>query len=228
MRWPKWDAGPALEIREANVTSKKSVGGGRSSKRRRGELGPGERRLEETLASLVTALDELGAQWMLIGGLAVITKGVRRTTTDIDAVVRGDEVDEGRLASVLADHGIHPRVADAQAFARANLVYLARHAETGVDLDISLAWSGFEHEALAARTHAAFGHVTVPMARTEDLIVLKVVAGRPQDLSDVQSLLLLSPDIDLDRVRRRTRELSTLAEAPEIGDQLEALITRMK
>lgn len=61
------------------------------------------------------------------------------------------------------------------------------------------------------------------MARAEDLVVFKVVAGRPQDLSDALALLRLTPQLDLERIRARTRELAVLAEAPEIADQLETL-----
>jgi hypothetical protein len=34
---------------------------------------------------------------MVIGGIAVIARGVRRMTTDIDATVRGDQADIGSL-----------------------------------------------------------------------------------------------------------------------------------
>jgi hypothetical protein len=39
---------------------------------------------------------------MLIGGLAVIARGVRRFTTDIDAVVQGDAVELDGLMQSLA------------------------------------------------------------------------------------------------------------------------------
>lgn len=210
------------------MKSKKSAAGGRISKPKRAKLGPGERRLERALLDLGVALDSLGAPWMIIGGLAVIAKGVRRTTTDIDAAVRGDAVDIDQLAETLAVHGIEPRASDARAFARKNLVYLARHAETGVDLDISLAWSGFEHEALDARSRSRFGAAEVPMARAEDLVVFKVVAGRAKDLSDAAALLSIATDIDIERVRRRTGELAALAELPEIAVELERLLERVK
>ena len=45
---------------------------------------------------------------MVIGGVAVIAHGVRRLTTDVDAVVRGDAITAEALIDVFARHGIEP------------------------------------------------------------------------------------------------------------------------
>jgi hypothetical protein len=165
---------------------------------------------------------------MIIGGIAVIARGVRRLTTDVDVAVRGDAVDVAVLLRALARRGIVPRIARADAFARVHLVLLLRHRPTGVDLDVSLAWSAFEHEALARCTDARFGTVQAPMARPEDLVIYKAVAGRPRDLDDVEALLLLHRNIDLARVRRRVTELAALAEAPGLALGLEGVIARVR
>ena len=107
-----------------------------------------ERLLERALDALTKALTESGAPWMVIGGIAIIARGVRRFTTDIDAAVRGDAIHPEDLLEVLSKRRIAPRIPKALQFARENLVLLLRHEPTGVDLDVSFAWSGFEHEAL--------------------------------------------------------------------------------
>src|SRR5688572_20149655 len=99
---------------------------------------------------------------MIIGGIAVIAHGVRRMTTDIDAVVLGDRAKPAELLRTLARADIEPRIPDAEAFANRNLVLLLRHAPTGIDLDVSLAWSSFERDALQARKDVAYGRVRVP------------------------------------------------------------------
>lgn len=68
----------------------------------RGRPGQVERVLEDALAALAGALDEAGAPWMIIGGIAVIARGVRRFTTDIDAAVRGDAITIERLLNLRA------------------------------------------------------------------------------------------------------------------------------
>lgn len=190
----------------------------------RGKRGRGERRLEDALAALATALTSSKAPWMIIGGLAVIARGVRRMTTDIDAAVRGDSVRVDRLLDTFARFRIEPRIDDAATFARENLVLLLRHRPTGVDLDVSLAWTSFEHEALASATLVCFGTVRVPMATPEALVVFKSLAARPQDLEDATTLLLLHPDIDIARVRQTVHTLALAAEEPEVDRALETVI----
>jgi hypothetical protein len=161
---------------------------------------------------------------MTIGGIAVIARGVRRMTTDIDAAVRGDAVEVGQLFDALEKKRIVPRIPRARQFARANLVLLVRHEPTGVDLDISLAWTTFEQEALAARQNVRYGKVAVPMARPEDLVIYKAMARRPKDVEDARALLAMHHDIDFARVRRQLRQLAMLADEPEIVQGLEALM----
>jgi hypothetical protein len=49
---------------------------------------------------------------MVIGGIAIIARGVRRMTTDIDAVVRGDRADVPTLLRLLAKKRIVARIDD--------------------------------------------------------------------------------------------------------------------
>ncbi|MCC7536270.1 MAG: hypothetical protein IT379_08655 [Deltaproteobacteria bacterium] len=185
-----------------------------------------DRRLERALEALRLALDSTRAAWMTIGGIAVIARGVHRLTTDIDAAVRGDAVEIGALLQALATQEIVGRIPDVEAFGRTNLVLLLEHVPTRVPLDVSLAWTGFERDAISARSDARFGRVVVPMATAEDLVILKAVAGRPKDIEDVVGLLVLHRGIDLVRVRTCVAELAFLAEVPEIVEELERAIRR--
>ncbi len=161
---------------------------------------------------------------MIIGGIAVISHGVRRMTTDIDAVLAGGTLDIRTLLEIMANHKISPRIGSAAEFAHAHQVLLLRHDPTGVELDVSLAWTSFELEALKRCKPARFGDVSAPMARPDDLVIFKAMAARSRDIEDASTLLLMYPDIDLARVRRHLHDLATLADEPILEAGLEAII----
>jgi hypothetical protein len=123
--------------------------------------------LERAFSGLTGALGRARVPFMMIGGVAVIAHGVKRLTTDVDAVVQGNAVDVAALVRALARAGIAPRIERVELFARANLVLLMRHVETSVELDVSLAFTSFELEALGSRQQVRFGRVLAPMARPE-------------------------------------------------------------
>jgi hypothetical protein len=149
----------------------------------------GERRLDDALTAIASALRAVRGSWMIIGGIAVIARGVRRMTTDIDVVVLGEAVDTSKLLRTFARHAVEPRIEEAEAFAQKNLVLLLRHVPSGVDLDLSLGFTDFEREAIAQSTQAAYGPASFPMARAEDLVIFKALAARPKDIEDAAALL---------------------------------------
>jgi hypothetical protein len=174
------------------------------------------------LAALRDGLAELGAPFAFIGGVAVIAAGVTRYTADIDATVSGAATKLEGVLPTLGRFGIVPRVPDALAFARERQVFLLKHAPTGVDLDVSLAWLPFEEEAIARSEDKDFGGERIRAARPENLVVYKMVAGRAQDMADVSSLLLLyGSRLDIGRIRRLVREFAEALESPEISELFE-------
>jgi len=180
------------------------------------------------LQALVAALDTLGAPAMIIGGIAVIARGVPRTTLDIDATIWRPALDIGHAVDVLQSHGIAPRIDDAVAFAREHQVLLLRHEASGTPIDLTLAWLPFEQEALARATRVDLGNVSPAVALPEDLIVYKAVAWRDQDRADIERLLRLHHSgIDFKRVRRLVAEFADALDAPERVAEFEALLARI-
>jgi len=106
-------------------------------------------------------------------------------------------------------------------------VLLSRHVETGVDIDVSLAWLPFEMEAIAAAGPAMLGTARLQVAQPEDLRHLQDGAWRPQDQQDVERLLVLhGARMDLSRVRRHVRDLGEAMEEDRVRE-LDALILRV-
>ncbi|HKY41104.1 MAG TPA: nucleotidyltransferase [Polyangiaceae bacterium] len=175
------------------------------------------------VAALQQALSSAG-RYMLIGGVAVIARGVRRLTDDVDATVWAEGLEIRGLLRKLATHRIVPRIDDAQAFARRSQVLLLQHEPSGVDIDLSLAWLPFESEALDRADLVSIGRRRVAVATAEDLIIYKAIAARERDLSDIQRLFeIYGRDIDLERARRVVSQLADVLERPELVDTLDRL-----
>jgi len=60
---------------------------------------------------------------------------------------------------------------------------------SGPRLDVHLALSPHDREAMKNTVIAQVGQSRLPLASVEDLILFKLAAGREQDLSDVDSLI---------------------------------------
>ena len=184
--------------------------------------------LRAAVQAVASALSSLGVPGMLIGGIAVIARGVPRLTRDVDATVAGGTSPLADLLDRLRAYDLVPRIDDAVEFAAANQVVLLRHVPSGVDVDLSIAWLPFELDALAAAQRLDVAGVHVAVARPEDLIVYKAVAFRPQDQQDMERLLILyGNEVDLERIRRIVGEFARALEEPERLDAVEQIIRRV-
>ena len=83
----------------------------------------------------------------------------------------------------------------------------------------------FVEELIAAEaTVRKLGSVSVPLLRLEHLLVLKVLAGRPQDLADVAALLRLpGKGIALSEVSELLRALGSELEEAGLVERFEML-----
>jgi len=180
------------------------------------------------LRDLVVWLQAGKVPGVVIGGLAASLLGRPRLTRDVDVLVL---VDEGHWADFLAagaEHGFSPRRDDALAFAQETRVLLVRHLESGIDGDMVFGSLPFEKKAVARATWLELGGIRVPLPLPEDLIVMKAVAHRPQDLADIEAILSAHPKLNLRRVRRWVREFAAALSMPEILNDLETLLSRRK
>lgn len=184
--------------------------------------------LLRAMAALRAALLEVGEPHMLIGGTAVILRGIARVTDDVDATVWAEHVDLEDLLAVMARHEIVGRIPDAATFARERQVLLLRHSPTSTPMELSLAWLPFEQEALRRADLLDASGIEMPVAAAEDLVIYKTIAWRDRDRADVERLLHAHlDDIDLSRVRRVIAEFAAALDEPERVEDLERLLARI-
>jgi hypothetical protein len=152
----------------------------------------------------------LDVKYAIIGGMAVQYWGESRFTQDIDLTVSAPLDDlEGFIQRVL-DH-FAPRIDDALDFAKRNRVVLVK-AANDYPLDIALGLPGYEDEMLRrAVEYAIAPGKVVSICSAEDLIIHKIVAGRAQDIRDVEGIVYRQLDgLDEDYIRRWLAEFSQL------------------
>lgn len=125
---------------------------------------------------------------MVIGGQAVLLYGEPRLTKDIDVALGLDVSHLAGLQAVAADLRLKLLV-DAETFTRQTMVLPCEDPDSGIRVDFIFSNSPYEAVALKRAKSVAIGDAQVRFAALEDLVIHKVVAGRPRDLEDVARLL---------------------------------------
>ena len=154
----------------------------------------------ELLADLSRAFAALKLPWYLFGAQAAIVYGAARLTADVDVTVK-PRPNEGAAdwLGVLDEHGFEARFGDGRFFAQTRVLPLV-HRATGLPTDVVLAGPGLEEEFMNRAVTIDLDGVSVPVVEITDLVILKMLAGRPKDVDDVVSLLHINDTIDEPRV----------------------------
>lgn len=180
------------------------------------------------LANLTEWLEAAGVPAMIIGGIAASILGRPRATRDIDTLVVVPDDQWTQLVGSAEAHGILPRIENPVEFARRTRVLLLRHIESGIDIDVILSGLPFEADAVSrAKVHDLSG-VRVRLPQVEDLLIMKAIAHRPQDLRDIEGLLDVFPTADVENVRRWLQDFATAAELPDLPEEFEKLLAQRK
>lgn len=182
-------------------------------------------RLRSTLTDLMLWIASERLRATVIGGIAAGIRGQPRLTNDVDAVIFETGAEE--LVASGMRHGFEPRIDNALEFSRGTRMLLMRH-RSGVDVDLSLGGLPFEREVVERAEVIDAEGLRISVATPEDLIIMKALARRPQDIADIAGIIEVQPDLDVDRIRRWVREFSAVLEMPEILDDLEMLLRRRK
>ncbi|MEM9411884.1 MAG: nucleotidyl transferase AbiEii/AbiGii toxin family protein [Planctomycetota bacterium] len=156
--------------------------------------------IEQFLGSLdrVTAtLQKQDLQFALIGGLASSIRGRVRVTADIDIVIDCDVRKAVEFLEGLDSNVYRPFVEDPQLSIRQFYVLPIEDLKSRIRIDLAVGASGFE-KMIVQRARAPEGY-SIPVATAEDLLLMKLMAGRTQDNSDIKGIVDVQRDsIDWD------------------------------
>ena len=171
----------------------------------------------EVLRALAPVLKERGARWYLFGAQAAIVWGGPRFSQDVDVTVTVPESEIDDYIDAMHRYGFDVIPAH-RAHIRETHVIRFTHRATEMPVDVVLAGPGLEDEFLRRSVPVDVEGMTVPVISPEDLIITKVLAGRPTDMQDVRAVLRAQRDVlDVTRIRD---VLSLLEQALTRGDLL--------
>lgn len=162
------------------------------------------------LATLRTGWDAvaaLGVPQAVVGGLALSAWNHARYTRDADILVAIRPEEVGRIVAALVKAGMSPRhspplrVIDTQGIAQ--FTFQPPGALAPFQFDILLAGTSFQREAIARAVERGLPDGgSVRVLQPDDLIIVKLLAGRIIDRADAAMLLRENrADIDFDRLR---------------------------
>jgi uncharacterized nucleotidyltransferase DUF6036 len=154
----------------------------------------------ELLAALAPVAERWG-RWYVFGAQAVVVYGVPRLSADVDVTLALVPDAPEHFARDMQAAGFSLRVSDSD-FVRRTRVMPFVHEPTGMPLDVVLAGSGLEDEFLQRAIPTDIGGTRVPVIEPSDLIIAKVLAGRPKDVDDARALWQLhGRELDAQRIR---------------------------
>lgn len=177
------------------------------------------------LAAFDRAMRAAGRRWYVFGAQAAVAYGRPRMTADVDVTVELRGAGARRLLTEIEPYGFALRIPlSKEHLAEARLLPMV-HAPTELPLDLVIAGPGLDNEFLERARLVDVGGIEVPMISIEDLIAVKVLAGRRKDLEDVRGVLVEQQGrIDLARTRDVLAALEDATGEPTLLRRLNRLL----
>jgi predicted nucleotidyltransferase len=148
--------------------------------------------LLSTLDEITKFLTEQKIAHCLIGGLAVGARAASRATSDVDLMIDCEVEAAVDLLSPLKRAGFEPFFDEVEKVIRQSLLLPVEFTATRVTVDMAVAVGGLDFQIIARSEETQLADRLVPVATSEDLILMKLMAGRAQDQIDVKSIVHLN------------------------------------
>ena len=136
--------------------------------------------------TVCAALNEAGAHYLVIGGIACILHGHVRATTDIDILIEQTPENAARILDGLSKvgYGFASEWRPSEILAKPVTII---GDDPRVDV-FTVAWSVKYADAVARASVVEVEGISVPLMGLEDLILTKKDTGRALDTADVEVL----------------------------------------
>lgn len=179
--------------------------------------------LKQILRQLIEVFDGLGVPYALMGGLAVRIYGIPRATYDIDFTLTIARESLPSMYKALESHGFtvpqpfHTGWVDS--VAGLPLVRIQHFSgQTATEIDVFLAESPYQNELMHRRRQENLNGFSGWLVSPEDLVLLKLIANRPRDISDIADVLFTQGQLDETYMRQWADQLG-------VRDRLERVLS---
>lgn len=150
---------------------------------------------------LAEKLDIARIDYMIIGGQAVLVYGEPRLTKDIDITIGLDPAEKGRIIEFVKSNDLSILVQNIEQFIDETFVLPCDSKKHKLRVDFILSNSEYEMRAFKRVNEIEIDGYKVKFASVEDLIIHKIIAGRPRDIEDIKVIVLKNKNIDVDYIR---------------------------
>jgi hypothetical protein len=160
---------------------------------------------DKLLVRIGKLLDAATIPYMVIGGQAVLQYGEPRLTKDIDITI-GIASEEVEKVLAIAKRGkLKSLPASPKKFARETNVLPAEDLQSGIRIDFIFGQTNYELEAIKNSQKIFVNNVSITFASVEDVIIQKIISGRPRDIEDIANILKKNAQIDAKYILRWLR-----------------------
>ncbi|MBI3333079.1 MAG: nucleotidyltransferase [Candidatus Omnitrophica bacterium] len=146
--------------------------------------------LDDALKAALRLLRRRRIPYMVIGGLALSVWGRVRVTQDVDIAVALEEEAEADLVRALRRAHFLPAAPRAMV---GHKLLVCRYLKTAkglpVEVDLFFVHGAYQRQAIRRAVTVRFGGQSLRIISPEDLILYKLLADRPMDRLDIQTIL---------------------------------------
>ena len=172
-----------------------------------------------TVLSVVTSyLNEVGLQYAVVGGIAVLVYGYPRVTQDIDLIVNQEVLDVPGFCNYLRRQQFLADERDLQSAFREKSHATIFHQTLSLRLDIKGVYSAADRDTIDTAVPMRLSAVTFRVNTPENLICHKLQYGSARDLEDALAVYARM------KPRIRGKELRRVARLVGVEEALEELV----
>ncbi|OGS44536.1 MAG: hypothetical protein A2539_01415 [Elusimicrobia bacterium RIFOXYD2_FULL_34_15] len=180
---------------------------------------------EEIIVKIAKEFDKKKIPYMIVGGQAVLLYGEPRLTEDIDITLGVDIDFLDEIKKVCKKCGLLMIKGITDDFTKKTNVLPCVEKSNRIKVDFIFSYSDYEKQAMNKARRVKIANTFVKFASPEDVIIHKIVAGRPRDMEDIKNILLKqNRKIDKDYIVKWLDEFSKLENYKNIKSEFQKIL----